>query len=269
MVKQPYRKDGGGFTLIELLVVIAIIALLLSILMPALGKVKEKARQIVDLSNFSQIGKASIVYATEFNGYLPPFFDSSGNETTSIGNYVGNPTRGMAMGLLVAEPYGWTTGAAYLQDAELFVCPSHKDGFTMRTGSAGRPMVREKSYFFRDEGDPGPFGGYMSYSYVYATPFSLVPSHAVWERSLRYRIEKTPGKAVILLENGYWGNDANWASWFNPPFHKDGLSVLHLDGRAHFVKGEILNDLHEEEDVINPNPLNVYWENYFRVLDNM
>lgn len=55
-------KKSKGFTLIELLVVIAIIALLLSILMPALNKVKAQAKKVVCASNLSQLGKALELY---------------------------------------------------------------------------------------------------------------------------------------------------------------------------------------------------------------
>ena len=54
----------NGFTLIELLVVISIIAVLLSILMPALNSAKAKARIVVCSSNFHQLGIATIAYAT-------------------------------------------------------------------------------------------------------------------------------------------------------------------------------------------------------------
>ena len=60
-----------GFTLIELLVVIAIIALLLSILMPALKEVKKQARSIVCRSNMRQIGLAAILYAEDYETYVP------------------------------------------------------------------------------------------------------------------------------------------------------------------------------------------------------
>jgi prepilin-type N-terminal cleavage/methylation domain-containing protein len=59
-------KRSKGFTLIELLVVIAIIALLLSILLPSLQAVKEKARGVVCLANYRQFGLA-------FNGYLSEY----------------------------------------------------------------------------------------------------------------------------------------------------------------------------------------------------
>ena len=65
-----------GFTLIELLVVIAIIALLLSILMPSLGKVKKQAMSILCLSNQRSLTMCWHTYAMEnsekmVNGHVP------------------------------------------------------------------------------------------------------------------------------------------------------------------------------------------------------
>jgi prepilin-type N-terminal cleavage/methylation domain-containing protein/prepilin-type processing-associated H-X9-DG protein len=58
-----------GFTLVELLVVISIIALLLSILMPALNKVRESGRRVVCASNIKQIGFGLMLYAQDNKGY--------------------------------------------------------------------------------------------------------------------------------------------------------------------------------------------------------
>ena len=60
-----------GFTLIELLVVIAIIALLLAILMPALGMVKAKAQAVVCRTNLKQYGLAGTLYASENDDLFP------------------------------------------------------------------------------------------------------------------------------------------------------------------------------------------------------
>ncbi len=64
-----------GFTLIELLVVIAIIALLMSILMPALSKAKEQARAVVCLSNLHQLGVGCNMYTAENKGKMPHLRD--------------------------------------------------------------------------------------------------------------------------------------------------------------------------------------------------
>ncbi len=65
------KMKKEGFTLIELLVVIAIIALLLSIVMPALNKVKMKARSVVCMSNMRQQSLIFNFYSGDNNGLFP------------------------------------------------------------------------------------------------------------------------------------------------------------------------------------------------------
>ena len=71
------RNSRGGFTLIELLVVVAIIAILIGILLPALGKARESARITQCAANLRTVGQGATTYTTEEQLYPPSYVYAS------------------------------------------------------------------------------------------------------------------------------------------------------------------------------------------------
>ena len=119
------KRSNGGFTLVELLVVIGIIALLISILLPALNRVKDQANRIKCMNNLRDIMHAITMYAAENKNYLPYC-----NWAGTPGGHTGWLYKDQALPpneaqLATLSETGIVYG--YLKTREIFRCPLHTD----------------------------------------------------------------------------------------------------------------------------------------------
>jgi len=112
----PARQTKKGFTLIELLVVIAIIALLLTILIPSLTKVKEKAKQTICKTNLRSIGIAIQLYLNDYRGKAYP---DHGNRYEWF-----DPATGDELEPDDKNAYWGLAYKNYAEDPKVFGCPT-------------------------------------------------------------------------------------------------------------------------------------------------
>ena len=220
------RSSTGvwGFTLIELLVVIAIIALLVSILLPALQKAKELARTTVCMTNLKSTGNAIAMYIAEYDMEAPWLFSTStadNPDEDSVGSSMPHLPGNPALALI--------ENGDFVSDPKIFFCPHYKRNY-------------EDDYSPRARGGGNTAAGYHR---VWGTYTYFYPHISVWEseaRGLQWdtAVDDVCPKNQHLNNIGIVGDDSKEmimsdADWWRFNSASGGVDMRNIDsGYDHF-----------------------------------
>lgn len=213
-------RSRPGFTLVELLVVIAILAILASLLLPALSAGKARALTTSCLNNQRQLGLAWTLYASEAGGRLPLNLDSvvNGIHRSPPGSWVTGSAR------WDADPATITRGTLfpYAQSIKIYHCPADHSCLV----GTSTPRLRSVSLSIYMAGDDC------------VSNFMVYPL-------MKFSEIRHPSKSLTFLdedENGINNGGFLYASkideWLDTPArrHQDGLVLVFADNHTEYWK---------------------------------
>ena len=224
------RVGRGAFTLIELLVVVSIIALLVSILLPALGKAREHAKKIKCMSNLKQIAMAFYYYVDD-KGMFPTDDNVSIYYARWTEDLI-HPTYWRYHYLLDSHPdydymkKNWET--SYINDVAVMTCPSDKGDMTGAwppEGTCYEALGTSYWYNCRNyySGDPAydlNLGGLLGRDYSKIRQPAMI---AVLGEPEMFAFTEDPGNRVHGLRYPWHDPETNYANIVFADFHVAGI----------------------------------------------
>jgi prepilin-type N-terminal cleavage/methylation domain-containing protein/prepilin-type processing-associated H-X9-DG protein len=230
--KSVPAKRRRGFTLIELIIVIAIIAILSSILLPALSKAKARAQGITCLNNTKQLTMAWMIYADDHNGVLAYNLGWSTTNLSMNLNWVNNVLDWNVVNsdnTNIAKVVETGLGPYASKEVNIYRCPSDRVLSDVQRAAGWSSRVRSYSMNAMI-GDAGTFSqaGYNvnNPDYIQFFKYTAIPRPA----DIFVFLDEHPDS----IDDGYFVNNSDYPRWRDLPasYHNNAGTFSFTDGHA-------------------------------------
>lgn len=271
MYPRKSNISSATFTLIELLVVVAIIAILASLLLPALSRARGEARAAVCSSNIKQLGSAMAMYTGDSDDWFPPNkvhhdesdgigWDEAWTHDDALSGYDGRPTRTLAED---TSRYWDGRDNYYVADkkyepSDVWRCPEENPINTFTSGSmrgvSRRTYVMNGGGQYWGWGDSG--GSWSDWA------------RGISSAGITNKLQKVPDASgtflMVELRNTYGNSNGDYAqqnamsggqfgwyshadhpydqqngTWYEPTWHNERWNYLFVDGHVQKLRPEM------------------------------